>query len=119
VNKVIAMRWKMQKCMLGLLIAYALSLLVRGGQAGVQQLLVERLAGGDHREYVLATLDDALHHHGFGVVVLEELLHFLRQLRGGAAPEGVHAHGIRKLDEVGIRHTCVRVALVVKEICVR
>ena len=82
----------------------------------VQDLLVQRLARGDHREDVFVRLDHALEQHGPAIVVLEELLHLLRQLRRALHPDRVHAHRACERDEVGVRHARVRVPRVVEQI---
>lgn len=82
----------------------------------VHDLLVQRLARGDHREDVLICLDHALEQDGPVVVVLEELLHLRRQLRRTRHPDRMYAHRARERDEVRVRHARVRVPRAVEQI---
>jgi hypothetical protein len=82
----------------------------------VEDLLMQGLAGGHHREHVLVALDEALHEDRPRAVVLEELLHLRRKLLRVAAAERLDAHRLGELDEVRVVHRCVRVTSVVEQI---
>ena len=61
-------------------------------------------------------LDDALEEDGFGVVVLEELLHRCGEFLLRRTPDGVYAHRFCEEDEVGVGHLGVCVSLLVEEV---
>ena len=65
---------------------------------------------------MLVSLNQALHEDRLRVIVLEEFLHLRRQIFGTLTANGVDTHGSRQRDEVGVRHTRVRVPRVVEEV---
>ena len=105
-------------------------------QRRMEQLLVESLASRHlqthqiseivqqdiscsayHREDVLVGLDQTLHEHRLGIIVLKELLHLRGQILSAFTPNGVDAHCLGQLDEVGIHHARVSVTSIVEQIC--
>ena len=80
------------------------------------ELLVESLAGGYHREDVLAGRDHAFEQHGLVVGVLEEFLHLGGELFCTVTPDSVDTHRLGELNEIRVDHTSVCVSLIVEEI---
>lgn len=54
------------------------------------------------RNIVVAPIDDTLHNNRPGTVVLEELLHFFRELGSSGTPDSIYIHGLCKGGEVGM-----------------
>lgn len=71
----------------------------------------------DHRIHMLVRLHHALHQYRFVVVVLQELLHLRGQFARVVHADSVDAHRLGELDEVGVRHARMRVALFVEQVC--
>ena len=65
---------------------------------------------------MLVGLNQALHEDRLRVIVLEELLHLRRQIFGALTANSVDTHGSRQRDEVGVRHTRVRVPRVIEQV---
>ena len=72
--------------------------------------------GTYHGVHVLGPVDDTLHQHRLRTIVLEELLHLRRQILGMLTANCVDTHGSRQRDEVGVRHTRVRVPRVIEQV---
>jgi hypothetical protein len=69
-----------------------------------------------HRVHVLINFNQTLHQNRFRAVIFEELLHFCRKFGRRFAPNRVHAHGPGKQDEIGVRHSSVRIPRVIEQI---
>lgn len=85
----------------------------------VYELFVESLAGGDHREDMLAGRDHAFEQHGLVIGVLEEFLHFGGELLCTVTPDSVDTHRLGELDKIGVDHTSVCVSLIVEKVYTR
>jgi hypothetical protein len=75
---------------------------------------MQSLSGRHHRVNVFCLVDKTLHHNR--LFALEELLHLCRQLIQVGASDRLAVLRFRKLAEVRVRHSSVRVPLFVEQI---
>ena len=85
-------------------------------QTRMHKLLMQSLPCGYHRKHMLVPLNQTLHQHGFRSVILQKLFHLFAEFAGIAASDCVDTHRLCKTDKIGICHSGVGIAGVVKEI---
>jgi len=65
---------------------------------------------------MLIVVDQAFHQYRSSSIILQELLHLRWQLLRRMAPYSVDTHRPGQEDEVRVRHPCMRVPIVVKQV---